>query len=228
MSDDVILGLAEAKPGPALDAGEPAPWAGLDPATDANGRCAWGASTLDYAYYHDHEWGRPTTDERTLFEKMCLEGFQSGLSWLTILRKRPGFRVAFANFDAETVARFDDSDVERLLGDAGIVRHRGKIEATINNARALVNLWDADTSLAQMFWSHEPDPRPAPRGYADVAASTPESTALSKALKKAGFRFVGPTTAYAAMQAMGVVNDHLEGCWVREECEAERAALVRP
>ncbi len=196
---------------------------------DGNLRCGWGTSTPDYAEYHDVEWGRPTTDERTLFEKLCLEGFQSGLSWLTILRKRDNFRAAFADFDHTVVAHYDEPDIERLLGDAGIIRHRGKIEATINNARALVELHDADRSLAGVIWSHEPDPeRPAPESFADVPAITDESTALSKELKKLGFRFVGPTTAYAAMQAMGIVNDHLTDCWKREECEDERRALTRP
>lgn len=194
---------------------------------DGHDRCAWGASNDDYVPYHDLEWGRPTTDERTLFEKLCLEGFQSGLSWLTILRKRPAFREVFADFDAETVAGFGEADVERLLGDERIIRHRGKIEATINNARALCDLHDGGRTLAGVIWGHEP-PEGAPETMGDVAASTPESTALSKELKKLGFRFVGPTTAYAAMQAMGVVADHMVGCWVRDECVAERAALTRP
>ncbi len=196
---------------------------------DGNHRCGWGVSTPDYITYHDTEWGRPTTDERTLFEKLCLEGFQSGLSWLTILRKRDNFRAAFADFDHEAVASFDEADVERLLGDAGIIRHRGKINATINNAQALLELHTTGRTLAGVIWSHEPDPeRPAPASFVDVPATSPESTALSKELKKLGFRFVGPTTAYAGMQAMGIVNDHLDGCWMRAECEAERRALARP
>ena len=190
---------------------------------DGNLRCGWGVSTPDYITYHDTEWGRPTSDERTLFEKLCLEGFQSGLSWLTILRKRDNFRAAFENFDHEAVASFGEDDVDRLLGDAGIIRHRGKINATINNAQALLELHAAGRTLAGVIWSHEPDPeRPAPQSFADVPATSPESTALSKELKKLGFRFVGPTTVYAGMQAMGIVNDHLDGCWMRAECEAER------
>ncbi len=196
---------------------------------DGRKRCSWGHEPDIYAVYHDGEWGRPTTDERTLFEKICLEGFQSGLSWLTILRKREAFREVFANFDAATVAKFDDADVERLLDDARIIRHRGKIEATINNARQMVALWDEGTTLARVIWSHEPDPSPpAPQHMSDVPATTPESTALSKELKKRGFRFVGPTTAYAAMQAMGVVNDHMAQCHVRAECEQLRRAMTRP
>ncbi len=226
--DDLVIGLAEASPAPELVVTELGAAALPEPVDDGRGRCWWGAGTVDYALYHDTEWGRPTVDERTLFEKLCLEGFQSGLSWLTILRKRPAFRRAFADFEPAEVARFGDADVERLLGDAGIVRHRGKIEASINNARVLVELWDRGETLAGLVWSHEPDPVPAPKTLADIPAVTAESTALSKALKKRGFRFVGPTTAYAAMQAMGVVNDHLEGCWVREACAKERRDLVRP
>lgn len=195
---------------------------------DGAPRCTWGASTDDYAVYHDTEWGRPTVDERTLFEKICLEGFQSGLSWLTILRKRKNFRAAFENFDADAVAHFGDPHVERLLGDAGIIRHRGKIEATINNAQRLVELHDAGRTLGGIIWSHEPASWPTPTSMADVPAVTEESTALSKQLKKLGFRFVGPTTAYAAMQAMGVVNDHMADCWAREACLDERAALTPP
>lgn len=196
---------------------------------DGNGRCGWGHEPEDYAVYHDNEWGRPVTDERTLFEKICLEGFQSGLSWLTILRKREAFREAFCNFEADRVAAFREADVERLLSDARIIRHRGKIEATINNAQRLVELWDQGSGMAQLVWSHEPATEPAaPRALSDVPATTAESTALSKELKKNGFRFVGPTTAYAAMQAMGVVNDHLVNCHVRQECERLRSALTRP
>ena len=217
---DLTLGLAEAKPGPVG-------FTGLDPLTDGNARCRWGASTLDYAVYHDTEWGRPVANDRTLFEKMCLEGFQSGLSWLTILRKREGFRAAFAGFDATEMARFGPDDVARLLADAGIIRHRGKIEAAVSNARALVDMWERGESLTALVWAHEPDRRAA-QSYADVPSQTPASAALSKALKRRGFRFVGPTTAYAAMQAMGVVNDHLTGCWVREACEEERRRLALP
>ncbi len=193
--------------------------------TDGKPRCAWGVSADDYVDYHDTEWARPVTDERTLFEKLCLEGFQSGLSWLTILRKREAFRSAFANFDHVVVAGYDDDDVDRLLGDASIIRHQGKIRATINNAVALTEMHRSGTTLAELFWSYRPSEETAPTSMADVAATTAESTALAKELKRRGFRFVGPTTAYAAMQAMGVVNDHLVGCWVREDCEAQRLRL---
>ena len=195
---------------------------------DDRARCSWGASTPDYAHYHDTEWGRPTIDERTLFEKICLEGFQSGLSWLTILRKRENFRAAFDDFDHVAIAGYADTDVERLLADAGIIRHRGKIEATINNGQRLVELHERGTSLGELIWSHEPTTWPAPSSIDEVPAVTAESTALAKRLKSAGFRFVGPTTAYAAMQAMGVVNDHIAGCWVRQECLEERAAITPP
>ena len=194
---------------------------------DGRDRCGWGASTPDYAAYHDDEWGRPVTDDVRLLEKMCLEGFQSGLSWLTILRKRPAFREAFAGFDPTVVAAFTEADVQRLLADAGIVRHRGKIEATIANARALVDLWEDGGTLAGLVWHHEP-PEAGRTSFADLPAKTPESTALSKELKRRGFRFVGPTTCYAAMQAMGVVNDHLVGCHVHAACDAARRSLPRP
>jgi DNA-3-methyladenine glycosylase I len=164
-------------------------------------------------------------DERGLYERLCLEGFQSGLSWLTILRKREGFRSAFAGFEPERVARFGERDVQRLLEDASIVRHRGKIEATIANARATVALRESEP-LPELFWSYAPETHEAPAGHGDWHASTPESAALSKCLKKAGFRFVGPTTVYAAMQACGVVNDHLAGCWVRAAVEAQRTAAA--
>ena len=186
---------------------------GLVTGDDGRARCGWGASTPDYAAYHDEEWGKPVRDARALYEKLCLEAFQSGLSWLTILRKRENFRAAFAGFDIEAVAAFGPDDVERLMADAGIVRNRAKIEAAIANARAAAELDD----LGALLWSFAPDPatRPAPRSFADVPAATPESTAMAKALKRHGFRFVGPTTAYALMQACGLVNDHLEGCWAR-------------
>jgi DNA-3-methyladenine glycosylase I len=191
---------------------------------DGQRRCWWGASSPDYVVYHDEEWGRPVTDDRGVYERLVLEGFQSGLSWLTILRKRENFRAAFANFEIEEVARFGKRDVSRLLRDAGIVRHRGKIEAAIANAKAAAAL---DVPLAELFWSHAPRGRGrAPRPFEDLPAITPESTALSKELKRRGFRFVGPTTAYAAMQACGVVNDHLGGCWVRAEVERERKAVL--
>jgi DNA-3-methyladenine glycosylase I len=168
--------------------------------------------------YHDEEWGRPVRDDRGIYERLVLEGFQSGLSWLTILRKRENFREAFASFEIEAVARFGKRDVTRLLNDAGIVRHRGKIEAAIANAKAAAAL---DRPLAELVWSFAPPRRrKAPRALGDLPAITPESTALSKELKRRGFRFVGPTTAYATMQACGLVNDHIAGCWVRAEVEA--------
>jgi DNA-3-methyladenine glycosylase I len=187
--------------------------------SDGAKRCWWGDGDDDYERYHDIEWGFPQGDDHRLFEKICLEGFQSGLSWLTILRKRENFRKAFDGFDYAAVATYDESDVERLLGDAGIVRHRGKIEATINNANRAIELVDEQGSLATYFWSFEPrraDPPP------EIPATTDVSVALSKDLKKRGWKFVGPTTAYAFMQAMGLVNDHLEGCFVREAAEAAR------
>ncbi len=191
---------------------------GISNGSDGRPRCWWGASTEDYERYHDEEWGRPVRDDRGLYERMVLEGFQSGLSWLTILRKRENFRAAFADFEIEAVARFDDRDVARLLADAGIVRHRGKIEAAIANAKAAAAL---DTSFAELVWSFAPSGRRrAPRTLDDLPAITPESTALAKELKRRGFRFVGPTTAYAMMQACGLVNDHLAGCYVRAEVEA--------
>ena len=186
----------------------------LLPGADGRPRCGWGTSTPEYEAYHDAEWGRPVRDADGLFERLSLEAFQSGLSWLTILRKRPAFRAAFADFAIDEVAAFGPADVERLLGDAGIVRNRAKIEAVIANARAAAELDD----LSELLWSFAPDPatRPAPRSYADVPAVTPESTAMAKELKRRGFRFIGPTTAYASMQACGLVNDHLEGCVARD------------
>ena len=175
-----------------------------------DGRCWWGASTPEYAGYHDEEWGRPVCDDRGLFERLSLEAFQSGLSWITILRKREAFRAAFAGFEIERVAAFGADDVARLMADADIVRNRAKIDATIANARAAAGL-----SLAELLWSFAPGPRPRPRTPADVPAVTPESTAMAKELKKRGFRFVGPTTAYALMQACGLVDDHVARCWVR-------------
>ncbi|MCW5695203.1 MAG: DNA-3-methyladenine glycosylase I [Bauldia sp.] len=197
---------------------------------DSKGRpsCRWHGALPDYEAYHDAEWGRPVTDDRRLFEKICLEGFQSGLSWLTILRKRPAFRAAFAGFDIEAVAGFGDADVERLMQDAGIVRHRGKIASVVNNARRAIELRDHAGSLAAYFWSFEPKPgaRPKKLDLATLMAmpKTEESTALSKDLRRRGWTFVGPTTVYAFMQAMGLVNDHLDGCWCRAEVERERRA----
>jgi DNA-3-methyladenine glycosylase I len=193
-------------------------------------RCSWCQATPEYRAYHDGEWGFPVTEDRRLFEKICLEGFQSGLSWLTILRKRENFRAAFANFEIEKVASFSDADVERLLQDPGIIRHRGKIVSAINNARRAADLGAEKGSLRSYFWSFEPSPasRPAKIDAAAYAALTtsPESVAMSKDLKKRGFTFVGPTTAYAFMQAMGLVNDHLEGCHVRPAALRARRALV--
>ncbi|WP_323138167.1 MULTISPECIES: DNA-3-methyladenine glycosylase I [unclassified Streptomyces] len=178
-------------------------------------RCPWALSTEDYVSYHDEEWGRPVHGDDALYERLCLEAFQSGLSWITILRRREGFRSAFADFKIASVAAFADADKERLLGDAGIIRNRAKIEATVANARVLAD-W-APGELDELIWSFAPDPatRPAPKRLADVPATTDESTALSKTLKKRGIRFVGPTTAYALMQACGLVNDHLEDCAAR-------------
>jgi DNA-3-methyladenine glycosylase I len=196
-------------------------------------RCGWSTSVPDYIAYHDDEWGRPVTDDVRMYEKICLEGFQSGLSWLTILRKREAFRRAFAGFDPEKVASFGPRDVERLLGDAGIVRHRGKIEATIANARATLDVQERYGSLATLVWSFEPPrrgrtSRPAPRHFGDLPPATSDSKALSKELLRLGYRFVGPTTMYAAMQALGLTNDHLVGCYARSACAQERAALVVP
>ena len=187
-------------------------------------RC-WGTSDPLYIAYHDEEWGRPVRDERGLYERLCLEGFQSGLSWLTILRKRENFRRAFAEFDPDLVARFDERDIERLLADAGIVRHRGKIEATIANARGVLTLRDEGTPLHDLVWSYAPDVCATPRTTADWHSQTDESKALSKRLKASGFRFVGPTTVWAGMQACGIVNDHLATCHVRDEVEKLRTAL---
>ena len=200
------------------------------PGNDGARRCGWCLGSDDYVAYHDDEWGRPVVDDVRLYEKVCLEGFQSGLSWLTILRKRPAFRTAFGGFDPGTVARFDESDVQRLLGDAGIVRHRGKIEAAIANARVTLDVQDELGSLAALVWSFEPDrvARPAPTRLGEVASITPESTALSKALKRRGFRVVGPTTAHAAMQSLGLVNDHFVGCHVRAACDDDRAVAAVP
>lgn len=195
-------------------------------------RCDWAGSDPLYRHYHDSEWGYPVADDTRLFEKLCLEGFQSGLSWLTILKKRENFRAAFAGFDLETVAAFGESDIARLLGDAGIVRHRGKIESTINNARRALLVREEFGSLAVYFWSFEPTPDQRPTAYdwntLRRIAHTEASARLSKDLKKRGFSFVGPTTCYAFMQAMGMVNDHVEGCFCREKAQAERAGFTRP
>jgi DNA-3-methyladenine glycosylase I len=199
----------------------------------ASHRCFWVASAPeDYLAYHDVEWGRPVGDDHRLFEKVCLEGFQSGLSWLTILRKREAFRAAFAGFDPERVARFGARDVTRLLADAGIVRHRGKIEAAINNAARACALIEECGSLAAYFWRFEPAPRDRPRRLDEATLrampTSPASVALSKDLKRRGWKFVGPTTMYALMQAMGLVNDHEDRCVVRRAVEADRRAFRRP
>ncbi len=208
------------------------PSTGLLTGSDGRKRCWWHAGLADYQKYHDEEWGRPVADDQRLFEKICLEGFQAGLSWLTILRKREAFRTAFAGFDFEKLARFTEADVERCLQDSGIVRHRKKIESTVNNAGRALDLREEFGSLAAYFWSFEPRPENRPARLdlktAQSLDKTVESTALSKDLKKRGWSFVGPTTVYAFMQAMGMVNDHLEGCCCRKDIEEARAAFRRP
>ncbi len=200
-------------------------------------RCSWcnqGAAFADYMAYHDNEWGMPVADEQRLFEKITLEGFQSGLSWITVLRKRERFREVFKGFDFEKVARFTDEDIERLVQDAGIIRHRGKIVSAIHNAQRVCDLIDSQGpgALARLVWAHEPAAHARPPRISPEVAMTltqsPESLNLSKALKKRGFSFVGPTTMYAFLQSMGVVNDHLEGCHHRAQVEAARAAFIRP
>lgn len=205
---------------------------GLIVNTDGKMRCFWPGELPDYIAYHDNEWGVPVTDDRRLFEKICLEGFQSGLSWLTILRKRENFRAAFDSFDFHKVALYQDADIERLLGDKGIVRHRGKIVSTINNANRAIELVKEQGSLAAYFWSFEPgnEDRPQVMDYPTLSANptTATSTRISKDLKKRGWSFVGPTTVYAFMQAMGLVNDHIEGCHCRPRIEGLRASFERP
>ncbi len=205
---------------------------GLITGEDGKTRCFWPGTLPDYLAYHDEEWGFPVTNDHRLFEKICLEGFQSGLSWLTILRKRENFRAAFAGFDFEKVARFGDVDIERLLGDKGIVRHRGKITSTINNANRAIELRDEFGSLASYFWSFEPPQaeRPDLMDWETLKANpiTEASKRLSKDLKKRGWSFVGPTTVYAFMQAMGLVNDHIEGCFCREKLDTARLKFKRP
>jgi DNA-3-methyladenine glycosylase I len=196
------------------------------PGPDGKPRCAWSTVTPDYLHYHDHEWGFPVADDIRLFEKLCLEGFQSGLSWRTILAKRENFRAAFKGFDFGQIARFGEKDVERLLGDAGIVRHRGKIEAVINNAKRARELVSEAGSLASFIWRYAPAPQ-AVAPPQSVSTSS-ESIALSKALKKRGWAFVGPTTVYAFMQAMGLVNDHAQGCVVRMQAEKARKKFKPP
>jgi DNA-3-methyladenine glycosylase I len=205
---------------------------GIITGDDGRDRCFWHANLDDYRRYHDAEWGRPVTDDIRLFEKICLEGFQSGLSWLTILRKRDNFRAAFAGFDFVRVAEFDDADIARCVADAGIVRHRGKIVSTINNARRAIEMKEEFGSLARYFWAQEPSAADRPDVF-DLAhlranPTTPVSVRISKDLKKRGWSFVGPTTIYAFMQAMGLVNDHIEGCYCRPEVERLRKEFVRP
>lgn len=204
----------------------------LHTAEDGITRCWWGSDHLDYRRYHDEEWGRPEANDFKLFEKICLEGFQSGLSWLTILRKRENFRAAFVGFDFNKVARFNDADVQRLLQDAGIVRHRGKIAATINNAQRALELVEEFGSLAAYVWQWQPSEVEAHVGKGEynqpIPSITKTSQALSKDLKKRGWKFFGPTTAYAFMQAMGLVNDHMQGCDCRMQVERERQKFKRP
>ncbi|MGQ4877236.1 DNA-3-methyladenine glycosylase I [Billgrantia sp. LNSP4103-1] len=198
----------------------------LTPGPDGRQRCRWCSAAPEFLAYHDSEWGFPVSDDRRLFEKLCLEGFQSGLSWRTILAKRENFRAAFYDFDFERVAPFDHRDVDRLVIDPGIVRHRGKIEAVVNNARRAVEMVEREGSLAAFFWRHEPAP------HQDVepqsASTSAESVALSKELKRRGWKFVGPTTVYAFMQAMGLINDHAIGCVVRDEVDRARVSFERP
>lgn len=195
---------------------------------DGRPRCWWPGDDPEYRAYHDLEWGRPVVDDQRLFEKLCLEGFQAGLSWLTILRKRDRFRTVFADFDPVAVARFDDNDVDRLLGDAGIVRHQGKIRSAINNAGRATDLIDEFGSLAAYFWPYAPSQVEGDRtAVPPLPATTSTSTRLARDLKARGWTFVGPTTVYAFMQAMGLVNDHLPGCWVRSECETARVRQLR-
>ena len=204
---------------------------GIVQGADGHLRCSWHGGREDYMHYHDHEWGHPVKDDFRLFEKICLEGFQSGLSWLTILRKRENFREAFLGFDFEKVAQFGGKEVEQLLQNAGIIRHRRKIESTINNAQQAIKLAEEFGSLATYFWQYTPpvSERPEKMDYASLMqlSKTPTSTALSKDLKKRGWRFVGPTTAYAFMQAMGLVNDHLQGCVFREVVAQKQRDFIR-
>ena len=193
---------------------------------DGKPRCRWAGSAPEFIDYHDREWGFPVADDRRLFEKLCLESFQSGLSWRTILAKRNNFRAAFANFEFDKVARFTNADVERLLMDEGIVRHRGKIEAVINNARCAQEMVAGEGSLAAFFWSYEPDA--SQLADPQTASTSDVSVAISKDLKKRGWKFVGPTTVYAFMQAMGLINDHVEACVIRAEVEQAREEFSCP
>jgi DNA-3-methyladenine glycosylase I len=193
---------------------------------DGEPRCGWCAATPDYMAYHDNEWGFPVDDDQRLFEKICLEGFQSGLSWRIILAKRENFRKAFKKFDFNKVARFTEKDMERLLQDSGIIRHRGKIEAAVNNAQRAKEMVKEEGSLAAYFWSYEPNPKT--RDVSMIVSTSPESVAISKDLKNRGWKFVGPTTVYALMQAMGLVNDHAEGCVTRAKVIKMRNAFTKP
>ncbi len=193
---------------------------------DGKPRCNWCSATEDYIAYHDNEWGYPVGKDQRLFEKICLESFQSGLSWRTILTKRENFRKAFARFDFNQMAKFDEKDVERLLQDEGIVRHRGKIEAVINNAKRACEMVEKEGSLAAFFWRYEP--KEISGADAQTKSQSDESVAISKELKKRGWKFVGPTTVYAFMQAMGLINDHSEGCISRKKSDEERKAFKRP
>ncbi len=203
---------------------------------DSKSRCSWCGADSEYVRYHDEEWGVPVVDDRLIFEKICLEGFQSGLSWLTILRKRPAFRIAFKNFEPELVAKFNKKDIERLMNNAGIIRHRGKIEAAIQNAKVNLQMQHDDISLAKFVWSFCPEnssvksskkPSKAPTSQRDIQSKTPESQAMSRSLRKLGFKFVGETTMYAAMQSLGVVNDHYLGCHRRDSCDLARAKALK-
>ena len=196
------------------------------PGPDGKMRCSWSIVTPEYVRYHDTEWGFPVVDDRRLFEKICLEGFQSGLSWRTILAKREDFRRVYHDFDYDRIATFKEKDVERLLQDASIIRHRGKIEATINNAKRAQEMIKSEGSLAAYFWSYEPDEETLPPPQ--TITTSPESIAISKDLKKRGWKFVGPTTVFAFIQAMGLINDHVEGCVTREKVEKARKKLKRP
>ena len=195
-------------------------------ASDGRAKCRWPVGDDLYERYHDDEWGRGWEDDVTLYEKIVLEGFQAGLSWITVLRKREAFRSAFAGFDPGKVVRFGEKDIELMLGDAGIIRHRGKIESAINNAGRALEAITEFGSLAAYVWSFAPEPLPAPKTFGDIVAVSEASTALSKDLKRRGWSFVGPTTMHAFMQAAGMVNDHLVGCWARDECEKRRAEVV--
>ncbi|MDD9910452.1 MAG: DNA-3-methyladenine glycosylase I [Ahrensia sp.] len=205
---------------------------GLTKSEDGLFRCPWHGEKDDYRAYHDNEWGMPVDDDIKLFEKICLEGFQSGLSWLTILRKRENFRKAFAGFDFAKVAEFGDADIERLVQDEGIIRHRGKIVSTINNAKRALEMVESEGSLGAWFWAFEPKPEDRPKTLdwetLRQLGKTDASTDMSKQLKKRDWSFVGPTTCYAFMQAMGLVNDHIEGCAFRKQVEDARAAFTRP